>query len=60
MLPKELEVLHTSHVGRVYTYIVRASSIYSGSRLPIRDAPPHRGQNRLRFFRNSVRLKNDF
>ena len=23
VLPKELEVLHTSHVGRVYTYIVR-------------------------------------
>ena len=24
-LPKELEVLHTSHVGRVYTYIVRGN-----------------------------------
>ena len=25
-LPRELEVLHTSHVGRVYTYIVRGSA----------------------------------
>ena len=26
VLPRELEVLHTSHVGRVYTYIVRGSA----------------------------------
>ena len=25
-LPRELEVLHTSNVGRVYTYIVRGSA----------------------------------
>ena len=26
VLPRELQVLHTSHVGRVYTYIVRGSA----------------------------------
>ena len=26
VLPRELEVLHTSHVGRVYTYIVRGTA----------------------------------
>ena len=26
VLPRELEVLHTSHVGRVYTYIVRGKA----------------------------------
>ena len=26
VLPRELEILHTSHVGRVYTYIVRGKA----------------------------------
>ena len=33
VLPKELEVLHTSHVGRVYTYIVRGKAGDITSRL---------------------------
>ena len=33
VLPKELEVLHTSHVGRVYTYIVRGRAGDITSRL---------------------------
>ena len=32
-LPGELQVLHTSHVGRVYTYIVRGSALEISQRL---------------------------
>ena len=37
----------------------RASRRYRGTMDPARAAPPHRGQKRVRFFRNRVRLKND-
>ena len=33
VLPKELEVLHISHVGRVYTYIVRGKAAEVTARL---------------------------
>ena len=33
VLPRELEVLHTSHVGRVYTYIVRGRAAEITARL---------------------------
>jgi len=33
VLPRELEVLHTSRVGRVFTYIIRGSAAYVTARL---------------------------
>ncbi len=39
VLPRELEVLHTSHVGRVYTYIVRGKAHDVTERLQVHQPP---------------------